>query len=925
MTAPAEGIAATAYAAKRRQLVSLVDSLRSAGASAEVDLPRIAVIGNQSAGKSSLVEAISGIKVPRDAGTCTRCPTEVRLRSAATPWSCRVSLRFERDPAGRPLDPIREVPFGKALDDPNAVEATLRRAQLAILNPRIRDPSFFLALPEDEVRRAKAGRGFGGDSSGEAQLSFSTNVICLDISGPQVTDLAFVDLPGIIANSDEPDDITLIESMVREAITGNALILLTITMRDDYQNQKAVLLAREADPEGKRTIGVLTKADTLQVGEHAGWIDLLEGRRHQLANGFFVTKQPAPDDLRKNLAFTEARAAEVEFFRTQAPWNTLSLASKSRLGTSNLTKFLSDRLGQYIAEKLPAIQADLASSLAYVRTSLEALPPPPSSDPVTELHTRLSSLSHDLDLLVQGASGHADLVQLKNREDKRFKLAIKATRPVFVPFEDAQADKIKKWRAQNVIHPAASGGQLTATPAAVNTAKTAPAVEPLESALQAFSFKSEPLLALEEVSEEEIRVLADRAYKANQLDHYATLRRMLGSHQADLSYRITESEAQGRAGLTPPTPDPAVQQAAATSPTPHGTRSKISFSLPPAPAVAAAPGLALFEPGQFSFTPPTPKPAPPPAPTFGFYDPSAPNASLASASGAAPPPLAAVKQAASGEPLSAAAAPSIDMTLTAVRAHIEQHKGREVPLNTPYGAKSSLMRIALQNWPELTTEALARMREPVSNAVEELVLRNFGRAKVSELTSIAAMVVSDVLDQLFLKATSRLDDMLELETSPYTQNTHYFSTTRDDALASYKKARETAAPSRDKDKLANVLSALAAYGFSAVKEEDLARLHGADMFEEELDSAAQTCAYWKVAYKRIVDDVPRIIDFSVIRPLPSALSRALLQRLVAGGETEIHRLMSESPELAEERAELSMRKHRLEEAKKVLLAFGRTL
>lgn len=69
-----------------------------------------------------------------------------------------------------------------------------------------------------------------------------------------------------------------------------------------------------------------------------------------------------------------------------------------------------------------------------------------------------------------------------------------------------------------------------------------------------------------------------------------------------------------------------------------------------------------------------------------------------------------------------------------------RHKGREVPLNTPYGAKSSLMRIALQNWPELTAEALARMREPVSNAVEELVLRNFGRAKGSELTSIVACV-----------------------------------------------------------------------------------------------------------------------------------------------------------------------------------------
>ncbi|GAA6051379.1 hypothetical protein NBRC10513_000363 [Rhodotorula toruloides] len=62
-TAPApNGISASAYSVKRRQLVSLVDQLRSAGASTEIDLPRIAVIGNQSAGKSSLVEAISGVR-----------------------------------------------------------------------------------------------------------------------------------------------------------------------------------------------------------------------------------------------------------------------------------------------------------------------------------------------------------------------------------------------------------------------------------------------------------------------------------------------------------------------------------------------------------------------------------------------------------------------------------------------------------------------------------------------------------------------------------------------------------------------------------------------------------------------------------------------------------------------------------------------
>ncbi|GAA6020457.1 hypothetical protein JCM10207_000006 [Rhodosporidiobolus poonsookiae] len=88
---------------------------------------------------------------------------------------------------------------------------------------------------------------------------------------------------------------------------------------------------------------------------------------------------------------------------------------------------------------------------------------------------------------------------------------------------------------------------------------------------------------------------------------------------------------------------------------------------------------------------------------------------------------------------------------------------------------------------------------------------------------------------------------------------------------------------------------------------------------------AITVAYWTVAYKRIIDDVPRIIDHALLRPLPSALSAALLKRLVSGGDAEIRRLMSESKELADERAELGLRKKRLEEAKKVLAAFESSL
>lgn len=120
------------------------------------------------------------INVPRDSGTCTRCPMEVRLQHSTNSWRCQVSLRFESDASGRALTNIKEIPFGPALTDPNKVEDTLKRAQLAVLNPGVSDPTKFLD-------------GLPGDV--ESQLEFSTNIVCVDIAGPEVTDLAFVNLP----------------------------------------------------------------------------------------------------------------------------------------------------------------------------------------------------------------------------------------------------------------------------------------------------------------------------------------------------------------------------------------------------------------------------------------------------------------------------------------------------------------------------------------------------------------------------------------------------------------------------------------------------------------------------------------------------------------------------------------------------------
>lgn len=117
---------------------------------------------------------------------------ECRLRNLPSPWQCQVLLRFETDVTGQRLNDIRETRFGPVVRDPFALETMVRRAQLAILNPGL-VPDTLLELSDAEM----AAFGERPPSGSKAQLKFSSNVVCLDVSGPALADLSFVDLPGV--------------------------------------------------------------------------------------------------------------------------------------------------------------------------------------------------------------------------------------------------------------------------------------------------------------------------------------------------------------------------------------------------------------------------------------------------------------------------------------------------------------------------------------------------------------------------------------------------------------------------------------------------------------------------------------------------------------------------------------------------------
>ncbi|KAK7043329.1 P-loop containing nucleoside triphosphate hydrolase protein [Favolaschia claudopus] len=406
----------------RRRMLDLVNRLHNTGVQVDIDLPQIAVIGSQSAGKSSLIESISGITLPRATGTCTRCPTECRLARSDNPWSCVVELHSITDKNGEALGQSRNEAFGDPIFDKSEVEDRIRRAQRAILNP------------------SKSARIFLNDDFDDetTEISFSRNYISLQISGPGVADLSFVDLPGLIASSRGGNDreIEMVKSLVTSYIEkSSCVILLTVACETDFENQGAHHLTKKYDPDGKRTIGVLTKPDRIQRGDEMNWLPLIRNEQEPLENNWYCVKQPSPHDIKEGITWEEARERENDFFSVTSPWSNLDSIYQKYLRTTNLVTRLSTILSDLISKRLPQIQIELENTVQKTRTSLAHLPKPPSSDPVGEVAGRLYTFVDALSRILEGVPGADGLLQTIRPAQEAFKRAIRSTAPDFRPFE----------------------------------------------------------------------------------------------------------------------------------------------------------------------------------------------------------------------------------------------------------------------------------------------------------------------------------------------------------------------------------------------------------------------------------------------------------------------------------------------------------
>ena len=145
--------------------------------------------------------------------------------------------------------------------------------------------------------------------------------------------------------------------MIEEYKKSENTIILAITAANgDLTNSDGLNFARRYDAEGKRTIGVLTKLDLMDLGTDA--LDIFEGKSLKLSLGYIGVVNRSQEDINSNKTISDAVKDEAEWFKSN-PRAAAYRHIKHRMGTQYLKEVLHEQLGKHIKEKLPGIRHSL--------------------------------------------------------------------------------------------------------------------------------------------------------------------------------------------------------------------------------------------------------------------------------------------------------------------------------------------------------------------------------------------------------------------------------------------------------------------------------------------------------------------------------------------------------------------------------------
>ncbi|KAI0218869.1 hypothetical protein LSAT2_029455 [Lamellibrachia satsuma] len=346
-----------------RPFIDLIDKLRSLGLDRDIALPEVAVIGDQSAGKSSVLEAISGVQLPRGSGIVTRCPLALQLKSDKTPGYWNGVIKYE----------INERLVEKTIVGPAEVDAEVRNAQDVI-----------------------AGKNVG----------ISSKLISLQITSYGIPDLTLIDLPGItrVAVEGQPQNIgeqikRLIEKYIKKEET---IILAVVPANVDIATTEALKMAKEVDPSGSRTLGVVTKPDLIDAGTEKGLISIINNETYPLKKGYSCVRCRGQKAIDEGQTLAQAIQQDTDFFSIASHFSDVD---QSTLGVKNLAMKLTYELVRQIKRALPDMRGQIQDKLiATKRDMMDMVPgvPEDAGERTVYLLQLLQRYTDDIKNVVSG-------------------------------------------------------------------------------------------------------------------------------------------------------------------------------------------------------------------------------------------------------------------------------------------------------------------------------------------------------------------------------------------------------------------------------------------------------------------------------------------------------------------------------------------
>lgn len=353
------------YHAKLRPILDVIDKLRPLLADEkDIKLPTIVVVGDQSSGKSSVLEGLSGVSLPRGSSITTRVPLILRLVNM-TPDGLKEGDAVPQPYAliSAPSAGVKEEKITNLSDVPNFIDAFTRRL---------------------------AGNNVG----------VSNTPISLSVYRALSPDLTLVDLPGITRNpvGDQPADIerqikSMIESYIRPV---ESIILAVMPANIDLVTCECRKLARQVDPEGRRTVAVITKMDQCEKGINSKLRSAVDQLGLEL--GLVGVRNRAQHESDTGTTWEHAREEEIRYFSTHP----------------ELSLFLNGGAGASVSAS--ASSADSAapalspSSAATVHAASSAAPSPSPSPTPSSSSLIPSKLPSQSGRILLGTSSLASLL-----------------------------------------------------------------------------------------------------------------------------------------------------------------------------------------------------------------------------------------------------------------------------------------------------------------------------------------------------------------------------------------------------------------------------------------------------------------------------------------------------------------------------------